>query len=40
MCRIRARAFALNVSNVPGPSLPVHVLGVPVQALCTLAATG
>jgi hypothetical protein len=27
----------LNVSNVPGPREPVHVLGVPVRALYSLA---
>jgi diacylglycerol O-acyltransferase len=27
----------LNVSNVPGPRRPVHVLGVPVRALYSLA---
>jgi diacylglycerol O-acyltransferase / wax synthase len=31
------RSFALNVSNVPGPRQPVHVLGVPVRALYSLA---
>jgi diacylglycerol O-acyltransferase / wax synthase len=31
------RSFALNVSNVPGPRQPVHVLGVPVTALYPLA---
>jgi diacylglycerol O-acyltransferase len=31
------RSFALNVSNVPGPRQPVHVLGVPVRALFSLA---
>jgi diacylglycerol O-acyltransferase / wax synthase len=31
------RSFALNVSNVPGPRRPVHVLGVPVRALYSLA---
>jgi WS/DGAT/MGAT family acyltransferase len=31
------RSFALNVSNVPGPRWPVHVLGSPVRALYPLA---
>jgi diacylglycerol O-acyltransferase len=31
------RSFALNVSNVPGPREPVHVLGAPVRALYSLA---
>jgi diacylglycerol O-acyltransferase / wax synthase len=31
------RSFALNVSNVPGPRKPVHVLGIPVRALYSLA---
>jgi hypothetical protein len=31
------RSFALNVSNVPGPGQPVRVLGVPVQAMYSLA---
>ena len=31
------RSFALNVSNVPGPRRPVHVLGVPVRSLHSLA---
>jgi diacylglycerol O-acyltransferase len=31
------RSFALNVSNVPGPRRPVHVLGVPARALYSLA---
>ncbi len=31
------RSFALNVSNVPGPRQPVRVLGVPVQAMYSLA---
>jgi diacylglycerol O-acyltransferase len=34
------RAFALNVSNVPGPPRPVHVLGVPVAAMYSLAEIG
>ena len=34
------RAFALNVSNVPGPREPVHVLGAPVTALHSLAEIG
>jgi WS/DGAT/MGAT family acyltransferase len=34
------RSFALNVSNVPGPRQPVHVLGVPVRALYSLAELG
>ena len=32
-----SRSFALNVSNVPGPRQPMHVLGVPVRALYSLA---
>jgi hypothetical protein len=32
-----ARAFALNVSNVPGPRGPVSVLGSPVASLHSLA---
>jgi WS/DGAT/MGAT family acyltransferase len=31
------RSFALNVSNVPGPRQPVHLLGVPVCAMYSLA---
>ena len=31
------RSFALNVSNVPGPRQPVHVLGARVRALYSLA---
>ncbi len=31
------RSFALNVSNVPGPRRPVHVLGAPVRSLYSLA---
>jgi diacylglycerol O-acyltransferase / wax synthase len=31
------RSFALNVSNVPGPRQPVHVLGLPVEAMYSLA---
>jgi diacylglycerol O-acyltransferase len=31
------RSFALNVSNVPGPRRPVHVLGVPVRGLYSMA---
>lgn len=34
------RAFALNVSNVPGPRAPVSVLGAPVRALHSLAEIG
>jgi diacylglycerol O-acyltransferase / wax synthase len=34
------RAFALNVSNVPGPVRPCQVLGVPVRALYSLAEIG
>jgi diacylglycerol O-acyltransferase / wax synthase len=34
------RAFALNVSNVPGPSQPVDVLGAPVEAIHSLAEIG
>ena len=35
-----ARSFALNVSNVPGPRQPVRVLGLPVQAMYSLAEIG
>ena len=31
------RSFALNVSNVPGPRQPVHVLGLPAEAMYSLA---
>jgi len=31
------RSFALNVSNVPGPRRPIEVLGVPVEALYSIA---
>jgi wax ester synthase-like acyl-CoA acyltransferase family protein/uncharacterized protein DUF1298 len=34
------RSFALNVSNVPGPRQPVHVLGYPVEAMYSLAEIG
>jgi hypothetical protein len=34
------RAFALNVSNVPGPRRPIDVLGVPVNALYAIAEIG
>jgi diacylglycerol O-acyltransferase / wax synthase len=34
------RAFALNVSNVPGPRAPVTVLGAPVSALHSIAELG
>lgn len=34
------RSFAVNVSNVPGPRIPVAVLGAPVEALYTLAEIG
>ncbi|HMJ04518.1 MAG TPA: wax ester/triacylglycerol synthase domain-containing protein [Conexibacter sp.] len=34
------RAFALNVSNVPGPREPVAVLGAPVLAMHSLAEIG
>jgi diacylglycerol O-acyltransferase len=34
------RAFALNVSNVPGPRAPVSVLGAPVTGLHSLAEIG
>lgn len=34
------RAFAVNVSNVPGPRSPVSVLGVPVEGLHTIAEIG
>ncbi len=34
------RAFALNVSNVPGPREPVRVLGAPVTALHSIAEIG
>ncbi len=34
------RSFALNVSNVPGPRRPIDVLGVPVDALYSIAEIG
>jgi diacylglycerol O-acyltransferase / wax synthase len=34
------RAFALNVSNVPGPRTKVAVLGVPVEAVYSIAEIG
>ncbi|MBA3260966.1 MAG: DUF1298 domain-containing protein [Thermoleophilaceae bacterium] len=34
------RTFALNVSNVPGPSRPVAVLGAPVEAVYSIAEIG
>jgi diacylglycerol O-acyltransferase len=34
------RRFAVNVSNVPGPRTPVSVLGVPVDALHSIAEIG
>ncbi|HVE68305.1 MAG TPA: WS/DGAT domain-containing protein, partial [Solirubrobacteraceae bacterium] len=34
------RTFALEVSNVPGPADPRHVLGAPVSALRSLAEIG
>jgi hypothetical protein len=34
------RAFALNVSNVPGPQRPVAVLGAPVEAAYSIAEIG
>lgn len=34
------RAFALNVSNVPGPPRPVAVLGAPVGAMYSIAEIG
>ena len=34
------RAFALNVSNVPGPRTAVAVLGVPVEAVYSIAEIG
>jgi diacylglycerol O-acyltransferase / wax synthase len=34
------RAFALNVSNVPGPRSAVAVLGVPVEAVYSIAEIG
>lgn len=34
------RSFALNVSNIPGPRQLVHVLGVPVRSLHSLAEIG
>jgi diacylglycerol O-acyltransferase len=34
------RAFALNVSNVPGPRQPVAIAGVPVRALYSIAEIG
>lgn len=35
-----SRAFALNVSNVPGPVLRVSVAGVPVRAMYSVAEIG
>jgi hypothetical protein len=34
------RSFALNVSNVPGPRRPISVLGVPAQAVYSIAEIG
>jgi hypothetical protein len=34
------RAFALNISNVPGPRLDVTVLGAPVEAIHSIAEVG
>ena len=34
------RSFALSVSNVPGPRLPVRVLGAPVDAIHSIAEIG
>lgn len=34
------RAFALNVSNVPGPPRSVNVIGVPVDAMYSIAEIG
>jgi diacylglycerol O-acyltransferase len=34
------RSFAVNVSNVAGPRLPVSLLGAPVQALYSIAEIG
>jgi hypothetical protein len=34
------RNFAVAVSNVAGPPLPVRLLGAPVQALYTIAEIG
>ena len=34
------RSFAVNVSNVPGPRLPVTLLGAPVEALFSIAEIG
>ena len=34
------RSFAVNVSNVPGPRLPVTLLSAPVEALYALAEIG
>jgi diacylglycerol O-acyltransferase / wax synthase len=34
------RRFALNVSNVPGPRLPMTILGTPVSSLHSLAEIG
>ena len=34
------RAFALNVSNVPGPARAVSVLGAPVEAVYSIAEIG
>lgn len=35
-----ARSFALAVSNVPGPSAPVSILGSPVESMYPLAEIG
>ena len=39
-CQRSPRQFALNVSNVPGPRVPVSVLGAPVERLHTIAEIG
>jgi hypothetical protein len=39
-CQRNPRSFALNVSNVPGPRVPVSVLGAPVDDLHSLAEIG
>jgi len=34
------RSFAVSVSNVPGPRIPVKLLGAPVEALYSIAEIG
>jgi WS/DGAT/MGAT family acyltransferase len=34
------RSFAVNVSNIPGPRMPVTLLGAPVEALFSIAEIG